>query len=365
MVTRASPDTLLHIVLPSVARSFYLTLAVVPSDVRTQVGVAYLLARAADTITDTDLLERSQRLQYLTRFREGVMDPIQQEDALREVQAALMVHLDDPRSGLETRPGERTLLAHLVECGHLLCSFELGDQALISQVVGTLAYGMQKDLTRFPGQTISPGGGPADSPPVLTALTTLEELDQYTYDAAGCVGDFWTRLMCAHREALRAWDVEAMATVGIRFGKGLQLTNVLRDLATDLRRGRCYIPTALLEPAGLRPADLLDPAMLPKLRPVLTRLLRMALEHLDQGWLYTLAIPRREVRLRLACAWPILFAVKTLQRVSVSPSLLDPGVTLKMTRGEVYRIIALSAGTIMSDTALTAYYGHLRKAVAC
>ena len=91
----------------------------------------------------------------------------------------------------------------------------------------------------------------------------------------------------------------------------------------------------------------------------------MALEHLDQGWLYTLAIPRREVRLRLACAWPILFAVKTLQRVSVSPSLLDPGVTLKMTRGEVYRIIALSAGTIMSDTALTAYYGHLRKGVAC
>src|SRR5436309_1806103 len=49
MVTRASPDTLLRTVLRSVARSFYLTLAVVPSDVRAQVGVAYLLARAADT----------------------------------------------------------------------------------------------------------------------------------------------------------------------------------------------------------------------------------------------------------------------------------------------------------------------------
>src|SRR5207245_69669 len=202
MVTRASPDTLLRTVLRSVARSFYLTLAVVPSDVRTQVGVAYLLARAADTIADTDLIERSQRLQSLTRFRER----------------------------------------------------------------------------------------------------TLDDLDEYTYDAAGCVGDFWTRLMCAHRAALRAWDVEAMATVGIRFGKGLQLTNVLRDLASDLRRGRCYIPTALLEPAGLKPADLLDSATLPKFRPVLRRLLRIALEHLDQGWLYTMAIPRREVRLRLACA---------------------------------------------------------------
>ena len=357
---RASPDTLLRTVLPSVARSFYLTLAVVPSDVRTQVGVAYLLARAADTITDTDLLERSQRLQYLTRFREWMMDPLRREDALRELQAALLVHLDDPRRGLQTRPGERTLLTHLVECDQLLHNFAPGDRALISQVVGTLAHGMQKDLTRFPGRTISPGGGGG-----LVALTTLDELDQYTYDAAGCVGDFWTRLMCAHRAALRAWDVEAMATVGIRFGKGLQLTNVLRDLATDLRRGRCYIPTALLEPAGLRPADLLDPATLPKFRPVLTRLLRAALEHLDQGWLYTMAIPRREVRLRLACAWPILFAVKTLQRVSVSPSLLDPGVALKMTRGEVYRIMALTGGAVGWGRLLTAYYGHLRKRVAC
>src|SRR5207253_1459145 len=157
-------------------------------------------------------------------------------------------------------------------------------------------------------------------------------------------GEFWTKLMCAHRAALRAWDVEAMATVGIRFGKGLQLTNVLRDLASDLRRGRCYIPIAVLEPAGLRPADLLDPATLPKFRPV---------------------IPSREVRLRLACAWPILFAVKTLQRLSVSPSLLDPKVTLKMTRGEVYRVLALTTGTLGWGRLLAGYYGYLRKRIAC
>src|SRR2546428_5887178 len=308
MVTRASPDTLLRTVLRSVARSFYLTLAVVPSDVRTQVGVAYLLARAADTIADTDLIERSQRLQYLTRFREWMMDPLRREDALRELQAALLVHLDHPRKGLPTRPGERTLLTHLVECGHLLHSFAPADQTLISQVVGTLSYGMQQDLTRFPGHTAQ----------TLAALRTLDDLDEYTYDAAGCVGDFWTRLMCAHRAALRAWDVEAMATVGIRFGKGLQLTNVLRDLASDLRPGRCYIPTAALEPPGLKPADLLDPPTLPKFRPVLTRLLRIALDHLDQGWPYTLAIPRREVRHRLPCGWPSLVGPRALQHVSVS-----------------------------------------------
>jgi len=78
-----------------------------------------------------------------------------------------------------------------------------------------------------------------------------------------------------------------------------------------------------------------------------------------------MAIPSREVRLRLACAWPILFAVKTLQRLSGSPLLLDPEVTLKMTRGEVYRIMALTGGTVGYGRLLTAYYGHLRKGVAC
>src|SRR3989441_2081103 len=262
MVTRASPDTLLRTVLRSVARSFYLTLAVVPSDVRAQVGVAYLLARAADPIADTDLIEHPLRLQYLTRFREWVMDPIRREDVLREVQAALLVLLDNPRSGSQTRPGERTLLTHLMECGHLLRSFAPPDQALISQVVGTLSHGMQKDLTRFSGHTIPTGGGQG-----LVALSTLADLDQYTYDAAGCVGEVWTRLMCAHRAALRRGGAEAMSAGGLRLGEGVQLPNVLRDLASDLRRGRCYIPIAVLEPAGLRPAGLLGPAPVAEIPP--------------------------------------------------------------------------------------------------
>src|SRR2546422_11439373 len=136
MVTRASPDTLLRTVLRSVARSFYLTLAVVPSDVRAQVGVAYLLARAADTIADTDLIERSLRLQYLTRFREWVMDPIRREDALRKVKAALMVHLDDPRRGLETHSGVRPMLTHLVGSGRLMHLVAPSETGLIMKDVG-------------------------------------------------------------------------------------------------------------------------------------------------------------------------------------------------------------------------------------
>ena len=351
MAPRATAQVLLRTVLKSVSRSFYLTLVVLPSDVRAPVSLAYLLARAADTIADTDVIERTRRLHYLTRLREWIMEPAKHREAVREVQAELLA----TRPTAQFDQSERVLLSQLEECGALLESFTPEDQALIRRVLRILTQGMQKDLTDFPGAS-------AQS---LAALKTMADLDLYTYNAAGCVGEFWTRLMCAHRAALRDWDVEPMSQVGVRFGKGLQYTNVLRDIPTDLRRGRCYIPTDLLNTVGLKPADLLDPASLPKFRPALAKLLRITLEHLDQGWLYTMAIPRREWRLRLACAWPILFAVKTLQRVSVSDGLLDPAAATKMTRGEVYRIMALTGGMLACDRTLTAYYGRIRKSVAC
>src|ERR671936_32276 len=152
-----------------------------------------------------------------------------------------------------------------------------------------------------------------------------------------------------------------MAGVGVRFGKGLQLTNVLKDLPRDLQRGRCYIPEVLLREHGMRPSDLLDETQLPRFRPVLVRLVRIALDHLDQGWLYTLAIPRREIRLRLACMWPILFAAGTLQKVLNSPDLLNPRVVPKIPKGEVYRVMGLTAFSGACGYVGTAYWGHLRK----
>jgi farnesyl-diphosphate farnesyltransferase len=154
-----------------------------------------------------------------------------------------------------------------------------------------------------------------------------------------------------------------MADVGVRFGKGLQLTNVLKDMARDLQRGRCYLPENLLEAVGLVPADLLKKDHLDRLKPVLRRLITVTLEHLDQGWMYTMAIPRREVRLRLACMWPVLFAGRTLQRVAVSPDLLDPGVIVKMPKREVYRIMSLTALTAACGYVGTAYWGRIRKQI--
>ena len=47
---------LLTSLLRDVSRSFYLTLRILPSGIRQQIGLAYLLARTTDTIADTELL---------------------------------------------------------------------------------------------------------------------------------------------------------------------------------------------------------------------------------------------------------------------------------------------------------------------
>src|SRR5207253_2674090 len=174
--TSRMADDLLRDLLRQVSRSFYLSLAILPRPLREPVGLAYLLARAADTVADTRLIAREERVRH---------------------------------------------------------------------------------------------------------VETLDELDRYTYLVAGCVGPFWTALHAAHRPRLRRWDLREKSQEGVSFGKALQMTNVLRDIPSDLRHGRCYLPAADLGALGLVPKDLLEPGAGARVRPLYRRLLTTALAHYD------------------------------------------------------------------------------------
>jgi signal transduction histidine kinase len=56
----------------------------------------------------------------------------------------------------------------------------------------------------------------------------------------------------------------------------------------------------------------LQPSNEAKLRPLYDMYLGQAEEHLSAGWDYTNALPRLPMRVRLACAWPILIGMKTI-----------------------------------------------------
>lgn len=340
----ATEAALFQRILPRVSRSFYLSVRVLPRRVRPAIGLAYLFCRAADTIADTAVLPRDERHTYLERYRTAFAE--NDATALRDLQHGLHELTDHQRN-----PSERELLARLPECFTVLAAQTPDDQLRIRDLVLTLTQGMQMDLSVFPTE----GEGK------VVALETRADLDRYTYFVAGCVGEFWTKVTVAHLPALQHWDVGVMAEKGVRFGKGLQLTNILRDIAHDACLGRCYLPRVDLAALGIQPGDVLSSSTLGRVQPLLNELLDLTLSHYREGWAYTLAIPRREWRLRLACAWPLLIGGATLTLIRHSPRLLDPNIRVKIARAHVYGILLRSLMTVWSNRALERYYEQLCK----
>ncbi|HEY0147695.1 MAG TPA: phytoene/squalene synthase family protein [Allosphingosinicella sp.] len=79
------------------------------------------------------------------------------------------------------------------------------------------------------------------------------ELVTYCYHVAGAVG-----CMMAVAMGVPAEDEETLACAS-DLGIAFQLSNIARDIREDQAAGRCYLPAAWLEEAGLDPADPLRP----------------------------------------------------------------------------------------------------------
>ncbi|MCA9422551.1 MAG: squalene/phytoene synthase family protein, partial [Nitrospira sp.] len=337
---RLSPSDqhLLGDVLKRVSRSFYLTLAILPRAVRSQIGLAYLLARAADTIADTGDLDDAVRLECLRYLKGQLWGSTPDLAQIKKIQGRVLT--------TQSNPDEGRLLEELEGCFHIYQQFSPTDRAQIAQVLSVLIGGMEFDLHQFPKQKDAP---------TVRALQAIHDFEYYTYAVAGCVGEFWTKMVCSHLPGFRGWDQACMIPLGIRYGKGLQMVNILRDLPRDLRNGRCYIPTVLLDQVSLVPDQLLDESSTQVFRPLFRKLIQEARDHLDQGWRYTMAIPCMEIRLRLACMWPILIGIRTLQQLSVSPLVLSPNSPIKIARSDVYQIVASTGLTGGCGTVGTAY----------
>jgi len=302
--------------LRDVSRSFYLTLRVLPGAIRPQIGLAYLLARSTDTIADTDLVPLDQRLAALQALARHIASPTPAPLPLME----LVRH--------QSSSAERALLENCETSLKLLRGLSVSDRDLVVAVLRTIISGQELDLRRF-------GGASASN---VVALDSTADLDDYTYRVAGCVGEFWTRMCLAHLFASAGLNEAFLLTNGVRFGKGLQLVNILRDLPIDLRHGRCYLPSDRLKALNLTPADLLHPSNEPRLRPLYNDLIHLAASHLEAGWAYTNHLPWRNARVRLACAWPLLIGRNTLDLLR-SGKVLNPEARLKVSRRTVKSIL--------------------------
>lgn len=317
-------------VLRSVSRSFYLSIRFLPEQLRQPIALAYLLARTTDTVADTAQVPVAVRAETLEMLANGI-----QGTAARGVAIDLIASFIP----LQTNASERELLESLPDCLDWLERTEQADHDDIRSVLGQITRGQMLDVERF-----------GDSRQILP-LATAADLDEYTYLVAGCVGEFWTRLCFRHVRNFADRIEDEMMTLGKRYGMALQLINVLRDAGSDLRSGRCYFPEAELGAAHLTPAQILSEPQ--RFEPIYRCWLDKAKTELECGMQYSHAIQNR--RVRAATVLPALIGARTLVLLDqAGPSALQR--TIKISRGEVRRMIFSLAVTLVSHRGIDAMF---------
>lgn len=100
-------------------------------------------------------------------------------------------------------------------------------------------------------------------------------LHRYCFLVAGGVGLMLGPILGAAPDSFRE--------SGVRLGIAMQLTNVLRDVAEDLDRGRVYLPAEELARWGLSRADLEARQMTPALRRFMQYQVTRARRYFDSG----------------------------------------------------------------------------------
>jgi farnesyl-diphosphate farnesyltransferase len=260
--------------LKRVARSFQLSLRILPAPLRPALSLAYMLARASDTIADASTAPDFQRLALLRGLPDLFPDK-------------------SPDLGLSG--AERELLNLMPRLLEALKTLPEREEIIAQWRI--ILEGQIFDVERFV----------ASSSETPAAPLTPEELEKYTYLVAGSVGEFWTRLCFKHVPDYSTKPLEEMLPLARRFGQALQFVNILRDRRSDADAGRIYIP---------------DERFYVEMQHV-TELLQSASE-------YTVAIHPRA--LRAACALPLDLANQTVALVAQHPL----GLGVKVPRYKVW-----------------------------
>ncbi len=337
MQNSASPLTDRMALLRGVSRSFYLSIRLLPAPLREPIGLAYLLARAADTLADTPQMAAAVRRQHLATLANAI--------ALDNPEPGTMAELVHTCANLPQDPHERALIARLPQCLAWLARINPADREDIRSVLRHITHGQTLDIERF---------GHAEG---VRALANADELNEYTWLVAGCVGEFWTALCLRHLPGFATLGAERMNALGRSYGQGLQLINILRDLGPDLTAGRCYLPADALAAAGLAAQDVL--ASPERMQPLYQHWLAQAERQLADGMAYVNAVNSR--RVRAASALPALLGARTLALLRAVGPAAALQQRVKVPRHEVRSVLLRLALTLAGRQALAAQFDRLSR----
>lgn len=300
--------------LPKVSRTFALVISVLTGEKYKSILLAYLLCRIADTIEDNVFLPAEKKYQILEDF----ISSLKSGQPADSISHAFSGHkTDDPDSDL-TFQADRVI--------RVFYTLPPETRDCIVPWVEEMVRGMKKfQAFSTPSETI-------------TAVKSVQELEEYCYFVAGTVGIMLTRLFIRFSPSISVENQEKMNRLAVSFGVGLQLTNILKDFNEDLRRGWCYLPADLLQKHGISPEEIKNNPDDKRVAAVVEDLRQIAHSHLKNALDYTFAIPRLERQIRLFCLWPLHMANQTLAAITRKSGLFSGG-TVKISRKQVKQTV--------------------------
>jgi phytoene synthase len=178
------------------ATNFYYAFVFLPPEKRRAIEAVYAFARRGDDIVDSGL-EPDRTVEELARYRQA---------------------LDECYAGRGATPELRALAQSVAR-------FQLPRQPF-----DDLILGLEMDLS-------------------VARYDTFEDLALYCYRVASTIGLIAIEIFGYQNPRTRDYAVN--------LGLALQLVNILRDLESDARRGRLYLPREDLERFGVGPGEIL------------------------------------------------------------------------------------------------------------
>ena len=320
-----SDDALQAHLLEGVSRTFALTIPQLPSSLAKPVANAYLLCRIVDTIEDEVALSSQQKRQFCQQF-----DQVVRGEYAAEKLAAELGPLLSPT----TIPAEHELVRLIPRVIAITHGFEISQREALSICVATMGKGMAEYQDRD----------------LRHGVANMAEMDEYCYYVAGVVGEMLTRLFCHYSPDI-ARHRDEMMKLGVSFGQGLQMTNILKDLWDDQSRNVCWLPRDIFQKHGFDLGSLKPGHSDEKFAKGFRELIGIAHGHLNNALAYTMLIPAHETGLREFCLWALGMAVLTLRKINANLYFAKSS-DVKITRRAVKATIFTSKLTRRSNLLL-------------
>jgi farnesyl-diphosphate farnesyltransferase len=277
--------------LQTSSRTFALTIPLLHEPTRSEVTVAYLLFRIADSLEDSTRWARWKKhaeLERLARFLE--------EPSADEAAALARAWAADPP---------------LEHAGYVAL---LSDLPTVMDAERTLSHDARTLIGAHTARTCrAMATFVAREEEGILRLRDLGDLRAYCYAVAGIVGEMLTELFLLGHGAWKR-IAPSIRRDAVIFGEALQLVNIVKDRAADAIEGRHYFPE------GLRREEVVT----------------LAREDLTTAARYCVRLERAGADRGIVAftTLPILLARATLDRLE------RPGAGAKLTRDEVTGIVA-------------------------